>query len=314
MSTPEAIPARPRSSSQTWRTFVRNHARERLACDFFVVVTATFRVVYVFLVVDIGTRRILHWNVTEHPTAEWTVQQFRSVLTGEEPYRFIVHDRDAAFSPAVDATLQSMNLRVLKTPVRVPQAAHAQAIIYTRHDPVSKLDLWHVPLAGGAARPLLNGAFNEEQARISPDGRWLAYVADGTGSQEIYVRRYPELDAPRQVSNGGGGQPQWRADQRELFYLSLDRSLMAASVIDARDASFGAPRRLFRTSIAEGPAAARDSYAAMPDGRSFLIDARRDSSTEPIIVMLDWAAGLTPMLPSPPAARETTEVARGRTR
>jgi putative transposase len=116
------VPSRPRSSSQTWRTFVRNHSRETLACDFFVVVTATFRVVYVFLVLDIGTRRILHWNVTEHPTAGWTVQQFRSVLTGEEPYRFIVHDRDAVFSPAVDGALRSMNLRVLKTPVRVPQA------------------------------------------------------------------------------------------------------------------------------------------------------------------------------------------------
>jgi hypothetical protein len=75
----------------------------------------------VFLVLDIGTRRILHWNVTEHPTAEWTVQQFRSVLTGEEPYRFIVHDRDAVFSPAVDDALRSMNLHVLKTPVCAPQ-------------------------------------------------------------------------------------------------------------------------------------------------------------------------------------------------
>ena len=116
------VPSRPRSLSQTWRTFVRNHTRETLACDFFVVVTATFRVVYVFLVLDIGTRRILHWNVTEHPTAEWTVHQFQTVLTGEDPYRFIVHDRDAVFSPTVDDALRSMNLRVLKTPVRVPQA------------------------------------------------------------------------------------------------------------------------------------------------------------------------------------------------
>jgi putative transposase len=101
---------------------VRNHARETLACDFFVVVTATFRVVYVCLTVDIGTRRILHWHVTEHRTAEWTVQQFQSVLTGDEPYRFIVHDRDAVFTPAVDDVLRSMNRRVLKTPVRAPQA------------------------------------------------------------------------------------------------------------------------------------------------------------------------------------------------
>ena len=116
------VPTRPRSSLQTWRTFIRNHARETLACDFFVVVTATFRLVYVFVVMDIGTRRIVHWNLTEHPTSAWTVQQFRSVLTDEEPYRFVVHDRDTVFAPAVDDALRSMDLRVLKTPARVPQA------------------------------------------------------------------------------------------------------------------------------------------------------------------------------------------------
>jgi dipeptidyl aminopeptidase/acylaminoacyl peptidase len=170
-------------------------------------------------------------------------------------------------------------------------SARSQTIIYTRNDAATKLDLWHLPVAGGRPRPLLNSTFNEAQARISPDGRWLAYVTDSTGTQEVYVRRYPELDAPRQVSAGGGGQPQWRPDQRELFYLSPDRS--------------------FRTSIAEGPSAARDSYAAMPDGRSFLIDARRDSSTEPITVMLDWAAGLTSAPPPQPSARRATEVAQG---
>ena len=89
---------RPRRTDNATR--VALVAGETLACDFFVVLTATFRVVYVFLVLDIGTRRMLHWNVTDHPTAEWTVQQFRSVLTGEDPYQFIVHDRDAVFSPA----------------------------------------------------------------------------------------------------------------------------------------------------------------------------------------------------------------------
>jgi putative transposase len=116
------ISPRPCSSPQTWSTFVRNHARETLACDFFVAVTATFRLVYVFLVLEIGTRRILHWNVTDHPTAEWTALQFRNILSGDDPYRFLVHDRDAVFSGAVDDALRSMQLRVLKTPARVPQA------------------------------------------------------------------------------------------------------------------------------------------------------------------------------------------------
>jgi DNA-binding winged helix-turn-helix (wHTH) protein/Tol biopolymer transport system component len=190
-------------------------------------------------------------------------------------------------------------------------SARSQTIIYTRHDAATKLDLWHLPLAGGGPRPLLNSTFNEVQARVSPDGRWLAYVTDSTGTQEVYVRRYPELDAPRQVSAGGGGQPQWRPDQRELFYLSPDRSLMAVTVTDAGNiSSFGAPRKLFRTSIAEGPSAARDSYAVMPDGRSFLIDARRVPVTEPITVMLNWASGLTSMPTKQPADPDTAEIAR----
>jgi putative transposase len=108
--------------TQTWSAFLRNHARELLACDFFVTVTARFRLVYVFVVLDISTRRLVHWNVTEHPTAEWTAQQFRACVTGDEPYRFVIHDRDAIYSGAVDRALESMHLRVLTTPVHAPQA------------------------------------------------------------------------------------------------------------------------------------------------------------------------------------------------
>ena len=62
-------------SSQRWLTFVRNHAQAMVACDFFVVVTARFRILYVFVLMELGRRRILHINVTDHPTAEWTKQQ-----------------------------------------------------------------------------------------------------------------------------------------------------------------------------------------------------------------------------------------------
>jgi DNA-binding winged helix-turn-helix (wHTH) protein/Tol biopolymer transport system component len=174
----------------------------------------------------------------------------------------------------------------------------AQTIIYTRHGSATLLDLWHVSAAGGAGRPLLITPFNEAQARLSFDGRWIAYMSDSSGRSEVYVRRYPELDAPRQVSIGGGSQPQWRADQQELFYLAPDRSLMAVTVRPAANESFGAPRRLFRAPIADSPSDARDSYAAMPDGRSFLIDGRRDGVSAPITLMRHWAAGLT----APPTA------------
>src|SRR5580704_4543151 len=70
-----------RNSGQRWKTFVRNHAQAIVACDFFVSATVSFRVLYVFVAVEIGSRRILHTNVTAHPTAEWTTQQFREFLS-----------------------------------------------------------------------------------------------------------------------------------------------------------------------------------------------------------------------------------------
>ena len=115
-------PPRGGRQSQRWATFVRNHAHAVLACDFFITVTARFRVLYVFVVLEVGTRRIVHWNVTEHPTAEWTIQQFRAVITAETAHRFLIHDRDAIYAAAVDRAIASMGLRVLKTPVRTPQA------------------------------------------------------------------------------------------------------------------------------------------------------------------------------------------------
>jgi putative transposase len=109
-------------SSQRWMTFVRNHAQGILACDFFVGVTASFRVLYVFVIMEVGTRRIAHFNVTDHPTADWTLQQFREVITGEKPYRFLIHDRDNIYSSELDSALKSMGLSILKTPFHAPQA------------------------------------------------------------------------------------------------------------------------------------------------------------------------------------------------
>jgi len=107
--------------SQRWRTFVRNHAQGMLACDFFVTVTAGFRLLYVFLVMEVGPRRIVQCNVTAHPTADWTLQQFREVLSGEKPYRFLLHDRDGIYSPQLDSALAGMGLTILKTPYRARQ-------------------------------------------------------------------------------------------------------------------------------------------------------------------------------------------------
>ena len=77
---------------------------------------------YVFVAMEVGSRRILHFNVTQHPTADWTTQQFREFLAFDHPYQYVIHDRDAIFSPDLDTALNGFGVSVLKTPVRAPKA------------------------------------------------------------------------------------------------------------------------------------------------------------------------------------------------
>ena len=121
---PQRQPPGPgkRMSSQRWVTFVRNHAQAIVACDFCVVVTATFRLLYVLVVMEHATRRILHTNVTAHPTASWTLQQLREAIPDGHPYRFLLHDQDSIFSRELDQRVQHLGLKVLKTPPQSPQA------------------------------------------------------------------------------------------------------------------------------------------------------------------------------------------------
>jgi transposase InsO family protein len=108
--------------SQRWSTFIRNQAKGIVACDFCVAITATFRILYVFVAIEHVSRRLIHVNVTAHPTAEWTLQQLQEAIPADHPYRFLIHDQDAIFSKEVDQGIRNLGLRVLKTPVRTPVA------------------------------------------------------------------------------------------------------------------------------------------------------------------------------------------------
>jgi transposase InsO family protein len=116
--------------SQTWRTFLENHIKSTVSIDFFTVPTIRFQVLYVFLVLAHDRRRIVHFNVTAHPTAEWTAQQLREAFPFEEVPKYLLRDRDRIFG--VDFTKQVEDLgieEVLSAPRSPWQRAYIERVI-----------------------------------------------------------------------------------------------------------------------------------------------------------------------------------------
>lgn len=114
--------ARRRPPSQTWPTFLRNHAPEIWACDFFTVPTLSFRTLYVFFFIDHGRRKLVHLNVTAHPNAEWVWRQLiQATPWGDQP-SFLLRDRDASFGKGFVARARAIGIETVLSPFRCPQA------------------------------------------------------------------------------------------------------------------------------------------------------------------------------------------------
>jgi Tol biopolymer transport system component len=174
-----------------------------------------------------------------------------------------------------------------------------------------QFDLWTLDLTGEPiARPLLESRSRKGAARLSPNGRWIAYLTSESGAEEIVVQPFPGVGGGRwQVSTHGGSEPKWRADGREMFYLAPSGDLMAVDV-DTTGPTFtsGAPRRLFSTGLTPADiqfVAMSRHYDVAPDGDKFLINERvpaeagapesgdAEAPAEgPIKVILNWTAGL----------------------
>jgi putative transposase len=117
---PKRPPGRPRGDLR-WSTFLRNQATAILACDFFVAVTATFRMLYVFVVIEHGTRRLAHVNVTRHPSATSTLQQLREVIGDTDNHKYLIHDRDSIFARHLDDSIRALGIEVLRSPISSPK-------------------------------------------------------------------------------------------------------------------------------------------------------------------------------------------------
>ena len=111
---------RRKPPSQTWRTFLTNHLTQTAAIDFFTVRTATFRVLFVFVVLSHERRRVVHFGVTEHPTEEWTMQQMREAFPWDQAPRYVLRDRDAIYGKDFAAMTRDMGMEEVLTAPRSP--------------------------------------------------------------------------------------------------------------------------------------------------------------------------------------------------
>jgi eukaryotic-like serine/threonine-protein kinase len=157
-----------------------------------------------------------------------------------------------------------------------------------------QFDLWLMPASGQKSEPFFETPANERQGQFSPDTHWIAYTSDESGTQEVYVRRFPGADGKSRVSTHGGAQPRWRRDGKELFYLAPDGNLMVADVVE-RESSFrtAAPRALFNTGVTASFVDRRNQYVVTRDGQRFLVNiSAEDENSAPITVVLNWRATL----------------------
>ncbi len=169
-------------------------------------------------------------------------------------------------------------------------------LLYTAEDPETKSDLWVLPLQGDRKPiPFLRTRFNESSGQFSPDGRWIAYTSDESGSDEIYVREFSSGSAQGDwssgskwlISKGGGTDPRWRGDGKELFYVASDGKLMSIDISAKPIFKAGAPRPLFQLP----PGFIGGDVTA--DGRRFLIGVPvAQSSSVPFTVVLNWQTTL----------------------
>jgi hypothetical protein len=154
--------------------------------------------------------------------------------------------------------------------------------------------LWVLPLFGDR-KPFifLQTPFIESQGRFSPNGRWIAYTSNESGTVQVYVRPFPPTAGQWMVSTTGGNQPRWRGDGKELFYLGTDRKLMAVDVKeDGNTFTAGNPRMVFEMRVIF-PVGGAPAYDVTRDGQRFLaVTPLEETSPSPLTVVLNWTAGL----------------------
>jgi len=169
-------------------------------------------------------------------------------------------------------------------------------LLFRSLDPQTGYDLLVLPISGDKKPfPFLKTFFDERDGQFSPDGKWVAYQSNESGRFEIYVQPFPGPGRKFQISSNGGAQPRWNKNGKEIFYVSLDSKMMAASAkltADGQSLETGTPAALFPVRIADGPVSVannKQQYAVSSDGQLFLVNLAVDEgAASPITLILNW--------------------------
>jgi Tol biopolymer transport system component/predicted Ser/Thr protein kinase len=188
-----------------------------------------------------------------------------------------VHVRD------VSSGREDVALRLPGLPGPIEWTLDGKSLICGANGPTG-LNLWLVPITGDRKPRLLLNEDVRRQARISPDGRFFAYASDESGGNEVYLRRFPPTGERWQVSQGGGVEPHWRGDGREIFYITPDRSMTVVPIRTTPAVEIGKPESLFPTGTLYAKDT-RSNYVVTRDGQRFLITVPVDQARPTLTVI-----------------------------
>ena len=160
-------------------------------------------------------------------------------------------------------------------------------LLFTARNPKTGLDVWALPMTGdGKSVALLQTSPDESEARFSPDGRWIAYVSNDSGIDQVYVRSFPETGGVWQVSTNGGSHPRWQRDGRELLFVTPDGTVTAVSITTSAAFSAGPPRILMQAGSAT-------SFEVQSDGRFLVQRSDEQDTASQLHVIVNWMSELT---------------------
>jgi len=153
-------------------------------------------------------------------------------------------------------------------------------------------DLWARQFVGeDKTFPITQRESDQFAGNFSPDGHWIVFESNESGRSEVYVQAFPQSGEKWQISLEGGGDPRWRADGKEVFYVALDGTLMSATVSVAPGSNavkVDKPQLLFQTPLTVGRGRPH-GYAVSRDGQRFLMPIPLEKNTPPITILLNWA-------------------------